>query len=82
MRLRVSFTQGMQYVHASPLGAHGDLRSTKCLVDGRWRLKLGGLALPSELCAPPQAPAYTPIDGLDPQPDPIAERVAQSALLQ
>ena len=45
-------SQGIQYVHASALGAHGDLRSSKCLVDGRWRLKIGGLALPSELAAP------------------------------
>ena len=30
----------MKYIHDSALGSHGHLRSSRCLIDGRWTLKL------------------------------------------
>lgn len=32
--------QGMYYIHCSVLSSHGRLKSTNCLVDNRWVLKI------------------------------------------
>jgi len=32
--------QGMSYIHNSSLGSHGRLKSSNCLVDNRWVLKV------------------------------------------
>jgi len=32
--------QGMQYIHNSPLRCHGRLKSSNCVVDSRWMLKV------------------------------------------
>ncbi|CAH1778210.1 unnamed protein product [Owenia fusiformis] len=37
--------EGMKYLHSSPLGSHGSLKSSNCLVDGRWQLKIGDYGL-------------------------------------
>ena len=37
--------QGLQYIHNSPLKSHGALRSSNCLVDGRWVLKVSNYGL-------------------------------------
>ena len=36
----MSLFQGMYYLHGSGLGVHGKLKSTNCLVDSRWVLKI------------------------------------------
>ena len=32
--------QGLEFLHGSPLHSHGKLRSSACLVDARWVLKI------------------------------------------
>ena len=34
--------QGLEYLHKSPLLSHGTLKSSSCLVDARWVLKING----------------------------------------
>lgn len=34
------FIQGMAYIHNSKLNTHGGLKSSNCLVDNRWMLKV------------------------------------------
>ncbi|XP_066477558.1 guanylate cyclase 2G-like [Tiliqua scincoides] len=36
---------GMLFIHNSPLGSHGNLKSTNCLVDSRMQVKLCGFGL-------------------------------------
>jgi len=38
--VRVWLFQGLEYLHRSPLKCHGRLKSTNCLVDSRWVVKL------------------------------------------
>ncbi len=35
----------MCYLHGSPLGSHGHLKSSNCLVDSRWIVKISGTGL-------------------------------------
>ena len=37
--------QGMSALHASPIHVHGDLRSSKCLIDSRWVCKVSDYGL-------------------------------------
>ncbi|XP_054975138.1 guanylate cyclase 2G-like [Sorex araneus] len=37
--------QGMLFLHGSPLGSHGNLKPSNCLVDGRLQVKLSGFGL-------------------------------------
>lgn len=37
----------MKYLHNSPLQYHGSLRSSTCVVDGRFVAKVAGFGLPS-----------------------------------
>lgn len=32
--------EGLRFLHSSPIGWHGSLRSTNCLIDDRWQVKL------------------------------------------
>ena len=33
--------KGMEYIHKSHLVSHGNLKSSNCLVDGRWMIRVG-----------------------------------------
>jgi len=33
-------TKGMEYLHKSHLHSHGNLKSSNCLVDGRWTVRV------------------------------------------
>lgn len=35
----------MEYIHRSSLGSHGRLKSTNCLVDSRWVVKVADYGL-------------------------------------
>ena len=37
--------QGAAYLHTSALGSHGHIRSSSCLVDSRWQIKLTSFGL-------------------------------------
>ena len=37
--------QGMAYIHCSSLGSHGHLRSSCCVVDSRWQIKITSIGL-------------------------------------
>ena len=39
------YTQGMVYLHKTILGSHGNLKSSNCLVDSRWTLKVSSYGL-------------------------------------
>jgi len=39
------FYQGMEYIHKSPLKFHGRLKSTNCLLDSRWVIKISDFGL-------------------------------------
>ncbi|KAF1766916.1 hypothetical protein GCK72_006874 [Caenorhabditis remanei] len=36
---------GLEYLHSSPVGCHGRLKSTNCLIDGRWMVRLSSFGL-------------------------------------
>lgn len=40
-----SCCQGMVYLHQSDVGSHGDLKSSNCLVDSRWVVKISDFGL-------------------------------------
>ena len=37
----------MHYLHSSPIGVHGYLSSSTCVIDSRFVLKIAGFGLPS-----------------------------------
>ncbi|CAD6191824.1 unnamed protein product [Caenorhabditis auriculariae] len=36
---------GLEYLHQSPIGCHGRLKSTNCLIDSRWTVRLSSFGL-------------------------------------
>ena len=44
-QLFISFLQGMMFLHSSAVVCHGNLKSTKCLVDSRFVLQISGFGL-------------------------------------
>jgi len=38
--------KGMEYLHKSHLHSHGNLKSSNCLVDGRWTVRVSSTNLP------------------------------------
>ncbi|KAK9871928.1 hypothetical protein WA026_015178 [Henosepilachna vigintioctopunctata] len=47
MSLIHDIVKGMAYLHSSDVGVHGKLRSTNCLIDGRFVLKISDFGLPT-----------------------------------
>jgi len=45
MRNCCHFSQGMEYIHRSPFKFHGRLKSTNCLLDSRWVIKIADFGL-------------------------------------
>ena len=45
--LLMDVAKGMEYLHASAIGTHGQLRSSKCVIDGRWTCKVSSYGLGS-----------------------------------
>jgi len=43
----VCWAQGMSYLHGSDIKSHGNLKSSNCVVDSRFVLKLTDFGLPS-----------------------------------
>lgn len=41
------FLQGLAYLHSTDVKSHGNLKSSNCLVDSRWVLKITDFGLPS-----------------------------------
>ena len=41
------YIQGMRYIHRSSLKTHGNLKSSTCLVDSRWTVKISFFGLQS-----------------------------------
>ena len=37
--------QGVSYIHQSSLGSHGSIRSSNCLINSRWQVKLTSFGL-------------------------------------
>ncbi|KAL3311697.1 Retinal guanylyl cyclase 2 [Cichlidogyrus casuarinus] len=46
LSLLTDLVKGMQFLHSSILQCHGSLKSTNCVVDGRWVLRVTDYALP------------------------------------
>jgi len=40
-------SQGMRYLHSSPIRIHGYLTSRNCVIDARWVLKITDYGLPA-----------------------------------
>lgn len=45
MSLCYFIMQGMTFLHESDIHFHGSLRSTNCVIDSRWAVKLTGYGL-------------------------------------
>uniref|UniRef100_A0A5K3FSK3 Guanylate cyclase n=2 Tax=Mesocestoides corti TaxID=53468 RepID=A0A5K3FSK3_MESCO len=45
--LLTDFIRGMEFLHSTCLKAHGRLKSTNCLVSGRWVLKITDFGIPN-----------------------------------
>lgn len=41
------FIQGMQHIHNSQIGSHGNLKSSNCVVDSRFICKITDFGLPT-----------------------------------
>ena len=50
--------RGMRYLHQSPLKCHGTLKSSNCVVDSRWVLKITDFGLLGMHASQRAAPSY------------------------
>lgn len=44
-KFNAKFFQGLKYIHQSDIGSHGSLKSSCCLIDSRWQLKVTSYGL-------------------------------------
>eukprot|EP01137_Pigoraptor_chileana_P018462 Opistho-2@77999 len=54
--LATDAARGMEYLHTTPIGVHGRLKSSNCVVDSRWVLKITDFGLESFANAPSDNP--------------------------
>ena len=50
LSLMTDIAKGMEYLHKSHIHSHGNLKSSNCLVDGRWTVKVCSVRL-AGLCS-------------------------------
>lgn len=43
--LATDLVRGMLYIHSTKLRCHGNLKSSNCLLDSNWTLKIGDFGL-------------------------------------
>lgn len=43
--MQILYTQGMCYLNGTSIKTHGSLKSSNCLIDSRWVLKISGFGL-------------------------------------
>lgn len=49
--VKLNLVQGLEFLHRSPVRSHGNVKSSNCVIDSRWVLKLtdfGAICLPVE----------------------------------
>ena len=44
-RILHDIVKGMQYLHSTDIRSHGNLKSSNCIIDGRWVLKITDFGL-------------------------------------
>jgi len=56
LSLMTDVAKGMEYLHKSHLHSHGNLKSSNCLVDGRWTVRVSTTRVTFTLTATSRVP--------------------------